>query len=72
MNELLATYYILHRTFNVYGCYDKDTPEGEFDFYDVYEDFGSDKPSFCINDGDPFDEMPSRDDVKEFVEENNL
>jgi hypothetical protein len=74
-NELVATYYIGHlgvtrRKFNVYGCWDKETPENEFDFFDVYLD--DDKTQECINEGEPFYDMPSREEIKEFVKENDI
>jgi hypothetical protein len=75
MNELLATYYIEHkgvtrRKFHVRGCWDKETPENEFDFYDIDEEVNG--VSQCINEGAPFYEMPTREEVKEFVKENNI
>ena len=60
-NEHLATYYYNHKVYHIYGCWDKETPENEFDFYDIYE--GSE----CINLGEPFWELPSRAEVIEFV-----
>jgi hypothetical protein len=69
MNELLATYFIGGRHYDVYGCYDNDTPENEFDFYDVYEvSYDLDKPSTCVNLGDPFFDMPSRNEIKDIIE----
>lgn len=62
MNEQIASYYIGQRCYAVYGCWDKDTPENEYDFYDVYEGRN------CLTEGEPFYDMPTRDDVKEFVE----
>ena len=60
-NELLATYYYNHKSYSVYGCWDKETPANEFDFYDVYED------GECINLGEPFWEFPTRDEIIEFI-----
>jgi hypothetical protein len=66
-NELLATYYYNHKRYNVYGCWDKETPENEFDFYDIFEDDG--KSQICINEGELFYELPTRDEVIEFIEQ---
>ena len=63
-NELKATYYILGRKYNIFGCWDKETPEYEFDFYDVHDEHGT-----CINEGEPFWEFPSYDELREYVQE---
>lgn len=31
-NELVVTYFIDGKKYNVFGCWDKETPENEFDF----------------------------------------
>lgn len=64
-NELVATYYYNHKSYDVYGCWDKETPENEFDFYDLYR--VEDGTSTCINEGDPFFVLPTRDEVIEYV-----
>ena len=46
----------------IYGCWDKDTPEGKCDFYDLY------LKGDCINEGDPYYHMPTIDEVCDFVE----
>ncbi len=66
-NELIAKYYINGKSYDVYGCWDKETAEGKFAFYDVYDFEGN-----CINEGDPFYKEPHREDVKEIIEENLL
>ena len=59
-NQLLATYHIGNGKYHVFGCWDEETPEYEFDFYDVHDEKGN-----CINEGDPFYEgLPTRDEVK--------
>lgn len=65
-NELLAIYIIFGEEYKVYGCWDNDTPENEFDFYDI-----NDKDS-TINIGEPFFDFPTWEEVKEYVEENIL
>jgi len=71
-NEIVATYYIeykglVRRKFHVYACWDGETPENEYDFYDVYLDDGTGQ--FCVNEGNPFWELPTRDEVKEFIKD---
>lgn len=56
-NEIVATHDINGREVIVYGCYDSDTPETEFDFYDVYLD------GQCINEGEPFYHKPTEQDI---------
>ena len=38
--EMLTSYWYGKKRINVYGCWDKETPEDKFDFYDLYEDDG--------------------------------
>jgi len=47
---------------DVYGCWDKDTPENEYEFYDLYVD------GECINFGEPCYEKPTDDDIRAFLE----
>lgn len=63
-NELVAIYYICSKKYYIYGCWDKETPEQEFDFYDIHGEDG-----FCINESEPFWSMPSRNELKEYIEE---
>ena len=49
-NELLATYTFRGRKIDVYGCIGNDTPEGEFEFYDLYDH----ETGICLNEGDPW------------------
>ena len=63
-NELKATYYILGKQYSIIGCWDKETPKNEFDFYDVY-----DKDGTCINEGEPFYEFPTYAELREYIEE---
>ena len=60
-DEKVATYNINSKKYDVYGCWDKDTKENEFSFYDLY--LGSD----CLNEGEPFDEMPTLEEIKDFI-----
>ena len=71
-DELVATYYFGARHIQVYGCWDSETTEGEFDFYDIYET-NTKGFSECLNEGCPFDDgLPTRAEVKEFLEENKI
>ncbi len=51
--------------YEVYGCWDEDTPDDEYDFYDVH--VGSE----CINEGSPFWDLPTVDSLAKWLEENN-
>lgn len=66
-SQLIAQYYIFKNTYFIYGCWDNETPENEFDFYDVY-----DKEGNCINEGEPFYEFPTYDEILDYVEINVL
>jgi len=61
-NEMLAIYIIGFEKYTVYGCWDNDTLELEYDFFDVYDENGE-----CINEGNPFWEFPTRQEIKEYV-----
>ena len=73
-NELVATYYLGQKAIlDVYGCWDGDTQENKFDFYDLYlRDLRGRKTSECINLGDPFHSLPTRNQVKRYYEEHWL
>jgi len=66
-NQLMAQYYVLGNVYNIYGRWDKETPEYEFDFYDIFNEQG-----YCINEGNPFYTFPSWKKVYEYVEKNNI
>jgi hypothetical protein len=73
--DIVASYYIKNMTFDVVGYYDSDTPENEYDFFDVFAPAGNCDSDFlfspevtedgkiCINEGNPFFELPDRTDV---------
>jgi len=62
-DEKVATYNINSKKYDVYGCWDKDTKENEFSFYDLY--LGGD----CLNIGEPFfDEMPTRNEIIDYLD----
>jgi len=60
-DEIVATYYYNHKKYNIYGCWDEETPENQYDFYDIYD--GEE----CINLGEPFYKLPTRDELIEFI-----
>lgn len=62
-NQEIANYYISNKKYYIYGCWDKETPENQFDFYDVYDEKG-----ICLNEGNPFWEFPSWQDMVDFVD----
>lgn len=55
--QLLAIYYIPNYKVEVYGCSDEETPDGEFDFYDLY--LIDEQGSHHLNEGEPFHEWPT-------------
>jgi hypothetical protein len=61
-NELVKTVKIGKTKVDVYGCWDNDTPENKFDFYDLYVD------GECINEGEPCYKKPTREDIEAFLE----
>jgi hypothetical protein len=63
-NEPVAKYRIRGRWYEVVGCWDKDTPENTFDFYDLYDDAGN-----CLNEGNPYYQLPTRMEVRDMVEQ---
>ena len=63
-NELVCQYRIDGREIDVYGCWDGETPENEYDFYDIYDQDG-----ICLNEGDPWFEKPTEADVEEYLTE---
>jgi len=60
-NEDVAVYYVSGRKITVVACWDNETPENEYDFYDIYENGN------CLNEGSPFYSMPTREEVREFI-----
>jgi len=66
-NENIAIYYIFGKKYYIIGCWDNDTPKNKFDFYDVDDENGN-----CINEGNPFYNFPSYNELREFIEENRL
>jgi len=67
MNELVATYVydksVSYGSYDIYACYDsiRDYDKRNVSFYDVYDYSG-----LCVNEGDPFYEMPTWKDIYEY------
>lgn len=66
MNELVAVYIydlsVEYSKYSVYACYNNinDYDDRKVSFYDVYQD------NECVNEGEPFYEMPSWNDIYEY------
>ena len=61
-NQLIASIYLNHKTYDIYGCWDRETPENKFDFYDVYDEDG-----FCINEGEHFYTYPTFEILQDYL-----
>jgi hypothetical protein len=61
MNEKVATYVMDDVQYDIYACYDSwhDMDIRNVSFYDVYNQ----KTGECVNEGDPFYEFPTWDDI---------
>ena len=61
MNERVALYFMDDIQYSIYACYDsqRDMDKRTVSFYDVYND----KTGQCVNEGDPFYEFPTWDDI---------
>jgi len=67
MSQKAGDEYVETRTVNgveveVYGCWDKETPDEQFEFYDLYVD------GECINLGEPCYSKPTDEDIQAFLE----
>ena len=61
-DQRIATFYIGRHEIDVYGCWDSETPEQEFDSYDLYQD------GECVNEVDPFYTFPTWLEVRESLD----
>jgi hypothetical protein len=61
MNERVAIYIMDDIQYSVYACYDslRDMDNRKVAFYDVYND----RTGICVNEGDPFYEFPTWQDI---------
>jgi uncharacterized protein YlaI len=65
-NNTVSTKRIRNHEVNIYGCYDKGTPIGKYEFYDVY--ITIDNIQHCMNEGDPFYKKPTISELKDLVD----
>ncbi len=63
-SELLAIYKYGQYEVYIWGCCDEETPENQFDFFDITDKGQS------LNDGNPFYEFPSWFEIKAYLEIN--
>lgn len=61
-NESLKTVNIDGTKVEVVGCWDENTPEGKFDYYDFFVN------GVCINLGEPCYEKPTRKVIGAYLE----
>jgi len=61
-SEIVATHSVNGQAVVVYGCWDEDTPDEQYDFYDIYNTAGD-----CLNIGEPFYDVPSPLMILEFL-----
>jgi hypothetical protein len=59
------------RTFQVDGCWDKETPENTYDFFELWELPQEPRhAAICLTEGaDPFYDRPSREELIEYIQE---
>ena len=61
-NETVETVEVLGVSVDVVGCWDEETPEGKYDFYDLFV------KGECVNLGEPCYERPTKEDIRAFLE----
>ena len=64
-DEIVSQHNIREHLVSVYGCFDRDTEIGKYDFYDVYIELSGGQ--FCMNEGDPFDEIPDEGELDDLT-----
>ncbi len=65
-NEIVKTYEIDGKHYDVTGCYSNETPERDYDFFDVVcRETGE-----TINEGEPFETVPTENEIKAQLEIN--
>ena len=60
-NETVKSVFVGDVEVDIVGCWDSETPENEFDFYDLYVD------GECINLGEPCYTFPTDKDIQAFL-----
>jgi len=66
-DEIISQHTVKEHNVIVYGCFDKETPIGKYDFYDVYIEISG--GTFCMNEGDPFYKKPTIKDLDALTQE---
>ena len=68
-NKFICKIVVLGEEVEIYGCFEKDTPEDRYEYFDLYVD------GLCINLGEPIyaegkskDWHPGVKDIEPFVE----
>lgn len=61
-NQLVKSVIVEDVEVDIVGCWDNETPDEEYDFYDLFVD------GECINLGEPCYEMPTKDTIRDFLE----
>jgi hypothetical protein len=59
----VRTYTVNGENYTLYRCYEDDGEESDSDFYDLYDSKGN-----CLNEGDPYYEIPSRSEIVDLIE----
>jgi hypothetical protein len=59
-NEVVREYKIDGKGYTLIGCWDGDTPENEFDFFDLFDD----ETGLCLTEGEPYFEIPTEDEIR--------
>ncbi len=70
-DQLLATFYVNNRRFNVYGIHEDDEyTNQDFDFYDLFEEIKIESivEERHLNEGDPFYIFPMWEDIRDYIE----
>lgn len=60
-SDLLKEVTIDGITLQIDGYYDENTPEGQYEWYDVFWD------GTCVNEGDPYWEFPTEEELLKLV-----
>lgn len=60
-SEYLYTINYQNRSFDIVGCWDSNTPNNEFSFFDIYEN------NECLNLGFIYDNKPDLNDIKNLL-----
>ena len=62
-DEVVDTFRIDGQTVTVFGAYAHDVPAGVYEFFDVYLDDDARGVGYCMNEGSPIYERPTKEDA---------